>query len=209
MNQSHTTVSLGFTDERFPAGTHICQIYSDDAEREESLMKFVLSGLQAEESTACFIHKTETDTLTAFLSENGFSYEACEKAGLISVSKFRDVFVKDGSFDSERALNQLTEFHENSVASGAPAARAIGDPSPAIKDIPGGDRWFEFEARINLLLEKHPVTVVCQYDAKSFDGKTIMDVLKVHPLMVVRGAVVRNPSFIPPEVLLAEMNERN
>ena len=209
MNQSHTTVSLGFTDERFPAGTHICQIYSDDAEREESLMKFVLSGLQAEENTACFSDKTGTDTLAAFLSENGISYETCEKAGLISVSKFRDAFVEDGRFDPERSLNLMTEFHENSVASGAPAARSIGDASPAINDIPGADRWFEFEARVNLLLEKHPVTVVCQYDAKSFDGKTIMDVLKVHPLMVVRGAVVRNPSFIPPEVLLAEMNERN
>lgn len=160
MNHSHTTVSLGFTDERFPAGTHICQIYSDDAEREESLMKFVLSGLQAEECTACFSDKTGTDTLAAFLSENGISYETCEKAGLISVSKFRDAFVEDGRFDPERSLNQMTEFHENSVAIGAPAARAIGDVSPAINDIPGGERWFEFEARISLLVEKHPVTAV-------------------------------------------------
>ena len=30
----------------------------------------------------------------------------------------------------------------------------------------------------------------------------IMDVLKVHPLMVVRGAVVRNPFFVPPEEFL-------
>jgi hypothetical protein len=30
-----------------------------------------------------------------------------------------------------------------------------------------------------------------------------MDILKVHPFMVVRNSVVRNPFFIPPEEFLA------
>jgi hypothetical protein len=61
----------------------------------------------------------------------------------------------------------------------------------------------EYESRISLLLKDHPVTAVCQYDATAFDGATILQVLKVHPLMVIRGAVIHNPFFMPPEEILA------
>lgn len=67
----------------------------------------------------------------------------------------------------------------------------------------------EYEARVSLLLRDHPVTAVCQYDARAFDGAVIMDVLKVHPLMVIRGAVVHNPFFVRPEDYLARSNGEN
>ncbi len=204
MKHSHQNVSLGFTEERFPAGTHICQIYSDDAEREESLMKFLLSGVQAEERSACFSDKTGVGALSEFMAEHGYSYEEAEKAGLISVSETGDIYFKDGEFNPERMLELLTEFHGGSVSDGCPAARVIGEMNPAINDIPGGDRLLEYESRVTQLLEKCPVTAVCQYDASVFDGTTIMDVLKVHPLMVVRGGVVRNPFYIPPEEFLSK-----
>ena len=47
------------------------------------------------------------------------------------------------------------------------------------------------------------MTAVCQYDAHDFGGDLIMDILKVHPLMVLRGSVVHNPFFIQPEDFLA------
>ncbi|MCX6904605.1 MAG: polysaccharide lyase family protein, partial [Verrucomicrobia bacterium] len=37
------TISLGFTEERFPAGIHVCQIFQDDAERQDSLLRFLLA----------------------------------------------------------------------------------------------------------------------------------------------------------------------
>jgi len=33
-----------------------------------------------------------------------------------------------------------------------------------------------------------------------------MEILKVHPLMVIRGSVVHNPFFINPEEFLAQLN---
>jgi len=91
---------------------------------------------------------------------------------------------------------------KESIESGYAAARVIGEMTPEVQDLPGGDRLLEYESRVSLLLKKVPVTSVCQYDAHAFDGATIMDILKVHPHMVVRGAVVHNPFFIPPEEFL-------
>ena len=85
---------------------------------------------------------------------------------------------------------------------GFSAARVIGEMIPEIKHIPGGERLLEYESRISILLRDRPVTSICQYDANEFDGATIMDVLKVHPKMIVNGAVINNPFFIKPEEYL-------
>ena len=53
-----------------------------------------------------------------------------------------------------------------------------------------------------MLLRDHPVNAVCQYDATKFSGSTIMEILKVHPYMIVRGKVVHNPYYVTPEEYL-------
>jgi len=203
MNHQKPTISLGFTGERFPAGVHICQIFSDDEEREEALLQYVQSGLETGERTSCFSDKAPPAVVSKHLACHGISYEERCGCGDLTMAKPKDIYFKNDRFDPDRMIEVLTKYHEDSVLEGYPAARVIGEMSPEIQHIPGGSRLLEYESRVSLLQRKHPVTCVCQYDARSFDGAMIMDVLKVHPLMVIRGAVVRNPFFVPPEAFLA------
>ena len=36
-----------------------------------------------------------------------------------------------------------------------------------------------------------------------------MDVLSVHPMMIVRGQIVKNPFYIEPEEFLSQLKTRN
>lgn len=202
MKQDSLMVSLGFTDEKVCAGAHICQIYSHDDERNDSLLKFLLSGIQTGERAICFSEKMDEETLAAFFSEHQISYDAYKQRRAIALSGTKDVYFQDNIFDPDRMLNTLTTYHQESLELGFPAARVIGDMAPEVQTISGGNRLLEYESRVSLLLKERPVTCVCQYDAREFDGATIMDVLKVHPQMIVRGTVVHNPFFIPPEEFL-------
>lgn len=195
-------VSLGFTTGKVPVGTHICQIYTDDDERNDSLMRFLLSGLQAQERAACFSEKVDEQSIGAYFSSNGLAYDELSRKGAITLSGTSDVYFEGGRFDPDRMLDLLAGFHRESMAAGYSAARVIGDMLPEVQTIPGGERLLEYESRVSLLLREAPVTSVCQYDAHAFDGATIMDILKVHPHMVVRGAVINNPFYIPPEEFL-------
>jgi len=204
MNAHRPTISLGFTDEQFPAGVHVCQIFQDDDERQEALLRFLLSGLQAGERTSCFSDKATEPVVAEFLGRHGISCKEAEASGAFVLAPTREVYFQNDCFDPERMLGVLTKYHEDSVREGYPAARVIGEMTPMVQHVPGGSRLLEYESKVSLLLREHPVTAVCQYDARSFDGATIMDILKVHPLMVVRGSVVRNPFYIPPEEFLAQ-----
>jgi len=196
-------VSLGFTEERVPAGTHMCLIFTDDNVRRESLLKFLLSGLQEGERAACFSEKVTEEMIAAYLTEHGVSYDEQKKHEAITCSLTSEVYFRDGIFDPDRMLNTLSNFYLKSKDLGFSGVRVIGEMTPEVEHVPGGDRLLEYESRVSLMVRDKPVTTVCQYDANEFSGSAIMDVLKVHPKMIVNGIVVQNPFFIEPEEFLA------
>lgn len=202
MSSAAPSISLGFTDGRFPAGVHICQIFSEDQECEEALLKFVQSGLEAGERTSCFSDRLSPAGLGDHLAQFGISYVERTARGALTLTGTADIYLRDHRFEPERMLQTLATYYDESVREGYPAARVIGEMSAEIQHVPGGSRLLEYESKVSLLQRDRPITCVCQYDARAFDGGTIMDVLKVHPMMVVRGSVVRNPFFLPPEELL-------
>ena len=206
MTQSHRTISLGFTEQEFPPGVHVCQIFSDDKERQESLLKFILSGLESKERTSCFSNKATEPAVKEFLGNYRISCEEAIDSGALTLAGTNAIYFKNERFDPERMLSVLSKYYDDSVARGYTAARVIGEMTPEVQHVTGGNRLLEYEAKVSILLRDHPVTAVCQYDARSFDGAVIMDILKVHPFMVIRGSVVRNPFFIKPEKFLDQLN---
>jgi hypothetical protein len=196
------TISLGFTNQPFPPGVHICQIFSSDDERQESLLKFILSGLQSKERTSCFSDNVSEQAISEFLSNYGISHNDAIDSGALTLAGTNDIYFENDRFDPERMLSVLTQYYDDSVTQGYPAARVLGEMPHKVQHVSGGNRIMEYESRVSLLLRDHPVTAVCQYDARSFEGAFIMDILKVHPLMILRGSVVHNPFFIKPEEFL-------
>jgi hypothetical protein len=199
MQYPENSISLGFSRQTFAPGVHICQIYGSDEERQEVLLKFLSAGLQSGERSACFSEHADEGPLEEFLSTVGVSFSEAKGSGALTLSGVRDIYFQDARFDPERMLGRLRTFHAESRERGYRAARVIGDMLSEVNRVPGGSRLAEYESRVTLLLREHPITAVCQYDCREFDGGTIMDILKVHPLMVVRGSVFHNPFYVTPE----------
>lgn len=201
MSSVESVVDLGFAQARVPRGAHICQIYSADEERDQALLKFITKGLTLREATACFSDKMDPKVLAAWLLEAGFEMSHEQASGHLSFSGADAVYFEDDVFEPPRMIERLRQFRLAAIEAGLAGARVIGEMSPRIHQVEGGARLFEYESKVNELLREHPVIAVCQYDARIFGGSIIMDVLSVHPLMVVHGAVIQNPFFIAPETL--------
>lgn len=195
-------VHLGFTDEHFPVGTHICQLYSDENEREEALLKFVAEGIRSGEKTACFTDNSSSEKVLNYIEEYVPQLGAKIIDNNLVMSGAREVYFKDDRFEPERMLSMLESFHKHAHDCGCSAARVIGEMDPDIQKIKGGERLYEYEALVGLLLKKYPVTAICQYNVNDYSGMEIMNVMKVHPLMIVSGAVVRNPFYVEPQIFL-------
>jgi len=111
----------------FPAGAHICQIFSEDDERQASLFKFLLSGLRSGERACCFSEKVQENVLTEYLGNYGISYHEVRDSGALTLSGTRQVYFQGDCFDPDRMIGLLRAYHTESVSQGYPGARVIGE----------------------------------------------------------------------------------
>ncbi|NQX02084.1 MEDS domain-containing protein [bacterium] len=205
INQDHLT-DMGFTAERFPAGTHMCLIYSDESERRKIIGKFLESGLLAREKVAYFADTLKPEEVRAWLQEMGIALPEQDGFAITAAAK---TYCPSAEFVPETMLQTLREYYRQAKQAGYPNVRVSGEMSWALKDIPGSDRLMEYEALLNEVFVTHPITAICQYDANRFSGATILDVLKVHPMMVVRGQIVQNPYYMKPQDFLKDFYSRS
>jgi hypothetical protein len=70
------------------------------------------------------------------------------------------------------------------------------------------DKLIEYEALVKEYVARYPVTAMCEYDARRFDGATLLDILALHPAMIVRGQILKNPFYVDPAEYLARRRER-
>lgn len=198
-------ICIGFTPDSFPQGTHICYIYKDEDERKEVIAKFVESGLLGGELVGYFVDAISPEEMREHLASLGISLAPGAKQEQLAIIDAAKTYCGDGCFEPAAMLEKVGELYRRSQTEGYSGARATGEMAWALRGIPGSEKLIEYESRLNLLVEHHPITLICQYDANRFDGATIYDVLNVHPMMIVRGQVVRNPYYVAPAEFLASL----
>ena len=196
MKRDKKKINLGFTDQVFEEGIHICQIFSHEDERHDSLIDYIVTGVREGDCTSCFSEQEDGESMEKAFAKQGLNFGELNDIGCVSLSPTEQVYFEGGVFSPERMLALMEDYYKSSIADSYSGARVIGEMSPKIETIEGGSRLLEYECRIGILLKKYPLTAVCQYDARKFDGATIMDILKVHPYTILKGKIVHNPFFI-------------
>ncbi len=210
MNQSRRNVPLGRSRELFPEGSHICLIYSEEDERRLEIGSYLALGLAEGEQVRYFADTTPPDEIHAWIQAMSLDVPppppraaGAPASEAFEVFEARTVYCPSGTFVPDAMLRTLASCYDDAVKAGYAGARLSGEMTWALRGIPGSERLVEYEALINVLVELHPITAVCQYDARRFDGATILDVLRVHPMMIVHGQIVRNPYYTRPSEFLA------
>jgi hypothetical protein len=201
-------ISLGFTDESVDEGQHICYLYNDDCERRRIMAKYLESGLLAHEKVLYLVDLMTPDEMLVSLEELGVDVRS--KMADLTVAEAASVYCPRGQFDPEEMLGIARAFYQKAVnEQGYAGMRGTGEMSWCLVEGRVNETsLMEYEARLNQLIAECPLNACCQYDVRRFDGNTIMDVLAVHPAMIVRGQLVRNPYYIQPEVFLKELYAR-
>lgn len=183
----------------------MCYIYNDDDERRVVAERFVESGIQGGEEVHYLCHTLPGESLDAAQQRVGIKPVPDAKRCLLRFAQALATYCPDHTFVTQRMLDTVREMYLTGIRNGFPGVRATGEMAWALEGLPGTGRLIEYESLLNNVVAEYPCTALCQYDARRFDGATLFHVLTVHPAMVVRGQVVRNPYYIPPEVFLAKL----
>jgi hypothetical protein len=188
-------VPLGFTPELYPEGTHICYLYNDDEERKRFMSMYVSSGIDEREFVT-YLADTPSDLVEQAIERLGISLPSPERRARLNARPALATCCPGGQFVPDTMLATLRDFYTNKPADSA-GARLAAEMTWALHDIPGCERLVEFEGRVTDLVGAYPLTALCQYDTRKFDGATIFRLLNVHPIMIVDGQIMRNPFYVP------------
>jgi hypothetical protein len=188
-------VCLGFTDEPYPAGTHLCYLYNNEEERRQILPLYAREALLANEAFNYVADVPSRADLPRALARLDLAAAARDCPRQMEAAITAEGYFPTGCFDPDDMLARLRESWVQCQASGLAGARFAGEMTWALRGIPGADRILECETRINDLIEEAPMTIMCQYDLNLFDGGLIYDVLNAHPVVIIGGHVLRNPFY--------------
>jgi hypothetical protein len=191
-------VSLGFTPDLYPEGTHICYLYDDDEERKRFMSAFVSSGIDEQEAVT-YLADAAPDALERAIEALGIVRPAQGEQDHFTIASAVETYCPGGRFVPQTMIDRLRELYSHNHAAGYAGTRVTGEMTWALHDIPGSDRLIDYEGQVNNVVKTHPVTVLCQYDTRKFDGATIFELLNVHPMMIVHGQLMRNPFYVPPD----------
>lgn len=198
MAGTHKQKPIAFDNDELPTGTHICLIYSEEEERRSIISGFIEKGINSGEKVIYMADGTTENEIWDWLKEKGIDIAREDIGDQLEVVDAEKTYCPKGKFCPSTMLETLRNTYDRAIDSGFSGVRASGEMTWALKGIPGSDRLIEYEALVNNLILTHPFSPICQYDATRFDGATILNVLKVHPLMIVHGQIVKNPYYLKP-----------
>jgi hypothetical protein len=185
----------GFTHEHLPESTHVCLIFDDEDQRLAIVSEYLAAGLRGNERTRWFYDISEPDEARRRLAAAGIDVAEAERGSLTLMPAER-AYCPDGYFDPDAAIARMQTGYEASAKAGFKGQRTTGEMSWSLKGLRGSERLLEYEAKIATITTSFPHTGMCQYDSRRFDGATLFKVLQLHPFMVARGQIVRNPYYL-------------
>lgn len=186
-------------------GDHLCCLYETEEECWPALTTFLRQGLERNEQILYITDTRPADAILECLQDNGLDAAAYLDGGQMIIISGDDVYLQGDAFDPERLIDLMKTRIEQALADGYRALCIVGEMSWMLWGMPGSERWAEYEAALDELLLGGQCLSLCQYDRRLFGAGALLDVLRIHPLVIIGAEVYENLYYTP----IADLQDRS
>jgi hypothetical protein len=196
-------VDFGIPGVQVAEGDHVCAFYHGLAERDDVLLPFLRAGLAAGEKCIYVIDERNPDAVAGSLRDV-LRGEPTSTDPQLEVFTSERAGMRTGAFDTDNMLELWRQAVSSAIGDGGYSfVRGVGEMTWALRQAPGVEELMTFESRINDFAVQFPQVLLCLYDLWRFSGEMIIDAVKTHPKILVKGVVVENPYYLEPDEFLA------
>jgi hypothetical protein len=196
------SMKFGLPDVSIEVGDHICGFYRGPAERDEILLPYLQSGLEAGDKCTCVVDGTDPAAVV-----EGLDVRNSTGPDQLNVQRSTDTYLLDGLFSTERMISFWDAAVAEAMSGGRfQFARSVGEMTWSLRDLPGVDELAGYESKLNDFMPRYPQVILCLYDIDQFGGGIVVDMLKTHPRVLMGGMVLENPFYLSPAEFLASKN---
>jgi PAS domain S-box-containing protein len=183
-------------------GHHLCCLYETEEEHRALLTPYLRRGLEGGEKVVYIADAHTREAVQEYLIDDGLDPKAYLQSGQLVLGTPRETYLRDGPFDPDRMIAFLRAATEQAAAEGYRALRVTGEMTWALGGAAGSDRLIEYESKLNDFFPDSQCVAICQYDRRRFSPAALLDVIAVHPIVVVGTEFYDNFYYMPPTEFL-------
>lgn len=187
---------------------HVCAFFNSREDEYRVTLPFILDGLESGDKMIHIVDPARRSDHLQRLTSTGIDVASKQESGQLALLDWSQTFFVDGPFDMERQLALLDQALRGGREQGFPVSRYVAHAEWALQAGASVDLLLEFEARVNQMWPRYADTVICTYDLTRFDGDTVVDAFRTHPVVIIGGILQENPFFVQPDEFLREVLER-
>jgi anti-sigma regulatory factor (Ser/Thr protein kinase) len=172
---------------------HDALIYQSDAEFTDTLVPFMLDGLERGEKVCAVTTAENVELLAATLG-----------------SRADEVQFIDSEQWYRIPARTIAAYHyviDNALSTGSPALRVIGEVEFGGTDIEHAD-WTRYESILNIAFCPYPAWIICPYDCRRLPARLIADARRTHPCAIQNRQRRHSTQFVEPEKFTAALPVR-
>lgn len=185
-------------DHMLSVGAHVCAMHDDPARVLSTLSEALRTGLQRGERGAFIAPESAAEEVRRSLAAGGADVAEAESRGDLVFITDRQALLKNGNeFDPDHLLEAVKGLFSETIEAGYAGLRLSADVPWLSRNVPGGERALEFEAKADEIVnvEGVPLMAICQYSLSELDPEDTIDILERHPLTLVGGEVHVNDKY--------------
>jgi MEDS: MEthanogen/methylotroph, DcmR Sensory domain len=189
-------------------GDHICAIYTGPVERDAILIPFIRTALSSGDKCVCVIDSTEpADLLEAIGLDPDTDLDTCLASRQFDLVRAADTTMRSGSFRPADMIG----FWKAAIAGVMNAGcyqrvRAASETALSLRDLPDWRQVVQHESEINRMLPLYPQVLLCLYDLEKVGGAFLVDLMSMHPRLLINGRLTENPYYLAPDEWLARQS---
>jgi hypothetical protein len=187
---------------------HICAFFNDEDEEYRVLLPFISEGLAIGDKAIHVVGADHSGDHLRRLALSGIDAGGATQRGQLEMRTTADTYLRDGQFDIDRMLAVFERLASGNGPHAFPRSRIVCRMDWAAGSRSLIDAVIEFESRVNALWRDHDDVVICTYRLDQFQGDAVIDILRTHPAVIIRGILQRNPFFTPPQQFLRDLRNR-
>jgi hypothetical protein len=181
-----------------PVRDHIAVFYRDQREQFAATVPFIRTGIERGEQCLYVTSDDSPDAVRDALRTDGLDVAALQSSGTLRIFTARDVYLRTGRFEKDRVLALWADAARQAIESGHTGLRATGDVSWSLSAPPGAEDLMAYERALEDGYRRLPANILCQYNSALFPKTTLDEAGRAHARLIVDGALVESPLYVPP-----------
>ena len=184
-------------------GRHVCLPFETDDEKQAAVASFLHEGLSHGNRCLFVGTPSEFEDLGRRLEIEGLCTVRAQARGALLFLSPAEAYLHEGVFEPERVLTRISTLIEDALTDGFTGLCGTGE----LMDVPSEAEWRKivwYEAQVNEHFARLPFSGLCRYPRSVVRPERVRDVLRTHPVAIVRGESCENPFYERSELALSD-----